>query len=573
MIKKLLILFVFIALAIPVSAELISYYDCNEISGEGIFVAVYEDQVGNDQWAVILGESATEDENNMGVNNSPACLFNGGNYLVSNINGQIESEFMVMAFVKFDSLNSERDIFYKNLLSGQPGQDYNEDFKLRWDNGNLIFSFFGSNLEHNSVSGNFVPEVNQWYHIAASYSINEEGSFLKIFVNGEEIASESLGNNNIVPLFIEEGVGPLYIGTLEGRANTLHGAMDEIKIYNHFSMITYCIEGMGGSIAPSGQSCNPLEVVDLEENDNGQFCITDEDCGADNQRCFNNQCSYYAEGGGWEEECYDDWDCGENFMCSRNECIEGCRADETCRQGSFCVDGFCEVPLPEPIPPQQKHCQNSAECNDDQLCNNRICVDRASYQGGLPECNESVFLIRFGDEDNDGRADIPLCDKCIDTPENAVINLDGCSEGEENSTLELSCEDEGGVYCGSSECGPDTIGIKSEDMGDTLREGGICCFPLNQNVLLDEERLVCRNSQFNPQTGILQTVTESDCIDPDGDGRGTRHIQYDDSAPIEEPCTTISATKKQESVPFFSNVHLILTLLILGIFYLVWKRN
>ncbi len=319
-----------------------------------------------------------------------------------------------------------------------------------------------------------------------------------------------------------------------------------------------------------GQTCR-IEVIEFQDGDDDVL-----------RRVANGQCL----GQGHIGECRGGWEGSLNISETEN-C--GCLADG-CMGVSFndrgeaplcdfavhdvCAEGYECRENEEGIPGcwrEDNSCNSNNDCEENQVCVNNACVSRDSFQGGLPDCDDDVFIRIFGDEDEDEHADIPACDLCLDTPEDAEVGANGCALNvdDEETDMELFCEDEGGVYCGSGQCGPDTIGIKSEHLGDNLRHGGICCFPRNGQVLVGEERLVCQNSQFNPLTGLLNTVTESDCIDPDGDGYGTKHVDYGNGNVVEEACTTIpSSARSGSSVPFFGIISLILSLMIISAFYI-----
>ena len=243
-------------------------------------------------------------------------------------------------------------------------------------------------------------------------------------------------------------------------------------------------------------------------------------------------------------------------------------------------------------------CRNDA---DDQLCQigllmlgecleNNICLELTTEEknwfcsmnsnlsfcrretfvgGGLPDiCGDQAFINVVGDDDGDGIADSYDCDRCIDTPMGSRVDGFGCADGDtKKRSSKKTCEGKGGIYCGSLSCPQDAVEFTSEILGDPLRDGGTCCIPSRDNA-----NLVCSAQVFNPLSSRFVSVTESACNDPDGDGIGTKTVTHGMSS-TQEPCTTISAKAKNAPVPFFSNIHIIFTLLILGSFYIYKKAK
>jgi len=256
-----------------------------------------------------------------------------------------------------------------------------------------------------------------------------------------------------------------------------------------------------------------------------------------------------------------------NGVDNLEEFCEKDSKDELCQMGLLIVNTCLEDNnkcLELTIEEKAWFCSNNSDLS---FCERRV------FRGeGLPkECKDSVFIELVGDSDEDGIADSNGCDRCIDTPEDlkGEVNEFGCAEGErEKRSSKKTCEDLGGIYCGSLSCPSYAVGYDSKINGDSLRDGGTCCIPLNEGV-----DLFCSAQVFNPLSGGFVSVTESACNDPDGDGIGTKTVTYDGSPATQEPCTTISAKAKNAPVPFFSNIHIIFTLLILGSFYFYKKAK
>jgi len=88
--------------------------------------------------------------------------------------------------------------------------------------GNIEIKLGCSNciINYNTAS---VLEVDRWMHFVCTY----DGNIMRIYVNGEEIASEPNANGNIGDIG-----SPLDIGTYDpGWGYGTHGILDEIRIY------------------------------------------------------------------------------------------------------------------------------------------------------------------------------------------------------------------------------------------------------------------------------------------------------------------------------------------------------
>lgn len=111
---------------------------------------------------------------------------------------------------------------------------------------------------------------------------------------------------------------------------------------------------------------------------------------------------------------------GKNKKKKCRKLNQGCGGKKKCCKGLSCTDGTCLKPVPEP------ECENNADCNSGEICQNGICVPEP------PEC----------ENDSDCGND-ELCQKgeCIPEPPECVNDND-CGDNEQ-------CQS-GGCICPSA---------------------------------------------------------------------------------------------------------------------------
>jgi hypothetical protein len=133
---------------------------------------------------------------------------------------------------------------------------------------------------------------------------------------------------------------------------------------------------------------------------------------------------------------------GKNKKKKCRKLNQGCGGKKKCCKGLSCTDGTCLKPVPEP------ECENNADCNSGEICQNGICVPEP------PEC----------ENDNDcGNNEICDDGECIPEPPECVNDND-CS------AIEI---------CQNGQCVPEPPECNSDSDcdGNELCEGGFCLCP------------------------------------------------------------------------------------------------
>jgi hypothetical protein len=108
------------------------------------------------------------------------------------------------------------------------------DYVFYYYAGNLDFYLWTTNHRLSYPLSNL--NTNQWYYVTATY----DGSFMRIYVNGVEVAKEVETSNPT------SSVVNLYLGGAEGPTYLWQGKLDELKIYNYARTTSQIIEDMSG---------------------------------------------------------------------------------------------------------------------------------------------------------------------------------------------------------------------------------------------------------------------------------------------------------------------------------------
>jgi peptidoglycan-associated lipoprotein len=113
-------------------------------------------------------------------------------------------------------------------------------------------------------------------------------------------------------------------------------------------------------------------------------CKTSEDCAAQEgygKVCVEGRC----------QECGQDTDCKEGFVCRDNRCAPKpqCAADADCPEGQVCEAERC-------VARAAGTCSSDRDCPDGR-CENGRCVELEAAGAVPPECADpSSFTVRFG---------------------------------------------------------------------------------------------------------------------------------------------------------------------------------
>jgi len=343
----------------------------------------------------------------------------------------------------------------------------------------------------------------------------------------------------------------------KGLGNKCYGIGDEACDDDSNCAIGYeCVdEGVGPGVCAESPDvcdviadCDPDQACESRPEGTPKRCLNfvtvpcdnDNDC-VPGAVCLDKGAGKKCYGVG-ENVCGLDAHCAPSFECVDNDCVGG------------------------------ELCSGDAQCPGDATCNmlTRQCVgrgvedrDRDGVLDDVDNCpvhpNGPADPQNQVDSDGDGMGDI--CDLFPNTP---AVDEDN------NGRLDQDCQDAGGVYCSSEIC---INGEINRNLWDEERDGN-CCWPVSNN------RVGCGEARLDPMLGQMIYYAESDCIDPDGDGHGTKIVDAFtdegrqnrvDGYPHENvPCTTIPRNQRTDGeVPFGALASMLLLLTILISFYVV----
>ncbi|MBS3163702.1 hypothetical protein J4427_03380 [Candidatus Woesearchaeota archaeon] len=314
-----------------------------------------------------------------------------------------------------------------------------------------------------------------------------------------------------------------------------------------------CSAGLWGAcddyyIAPSTEICDDI----LDNNCDGNIDCLDSDCSSasncincdlitDEMICrSNNLCWWYFDPATGSQSCESCTplptcslfgtmdDCthplGSQYSCGKL-CIWGGTTcgDPSCPLGDSDGDGICDVVdnCKYIANPNQENCDSGEDIIGDAC-------DAACTMGDETSCESDT------------------CEQCIDTD----IPTDGiCDELPDSPTQ--NCADIPGIICGS---GQECIGNYPLI---TTKDSSKCCVGGNCGTI----EILLSGAQ-----SITRDVT--DCGDPNEEGIGTKTVVKTvngvDELPYQVECTILPT----KTVPFYSLISLIVTILVLVIFYL-----
>jgi hypothetical protein len=147
-----------------------------------------------------------------------ALTFNGtSNYVsVPSATSLNLSQFTIASWVTLASSTGANNYV---MEKDKGSADYNYEFY--YDSSNQLYCDF--NTGSRSVSYNWTPSTNTWYHLARTY----DGAYLRIYINGAQVATASASGT------LDTSSNALIIGKndLYGTS-TWNGSMDDVRLYN-----------------------------------------------------------------------------------------------------------------------------------------------------------------------------------------------------------------------------------------------------------------------------------------------------------------------------------------------------
>lgn len=193
-----------------VSDGLISYYPFNGDSN---------DNSGLSNNGIVDGPFLTTDRNNL---SNSAYSFDGNDDIIrvlGNDNNNLGENFSIMAWFNPFSIKSQ------TILRKNSGETFNKilgAYNLTLSQTNdYIFSV--STLTESIQLRLNGYKTNEWQHIMGV----KKGNQLSLYVNGEKVDSK------VISGAMANDTSSLFIGTrIQIPANTFHGVIDEIKLYN-----------------------------------------------------------------------------------------------------------------------------------------------------------------------------------------------------------------------------------------------------------------------------------------------------------------------------------------------------
>ncbi|MCX6730706.1 MAG: hypothetical protein NTZ55_02575, partial [Candidatus Roizmanbacteria bacterium] len=127
-------------------------------------------------------------------------------------------DFNISFWANHNSLSTYNTYFEMGL--------YTAGILMRQDTPTTLNIYLQYLTSADVYSYSLAPQLNQWYH----FSLNRQGGYLKLYVNGQQIGTTTASSQNI------QVSGPLYIGHSAHAAATqyLNGSLDEFVISNTY---------------------------------------------------------------------------------------------------------------------------------------------------------------------------------------------------------------------------------------------------------------------------------------------------------------------------------------------------
>jgi len=129
------------------------------------------------------------------------------------------SAFTVETWVKFNSIQSWKKVFYK-------GSSATQRIGLQTGTSNNLYFLVGNGSNSYGYTPSNTITTGQWYHIAAVYNGAASGNSnkLKLYING---ALQSLSYNGTIPALTPDTSEDLSF------MSNVNGSADEIRVFNH----------------------------------------------------------------------------------------------------------------------------------------------------------------------------------------------------------------------------------------------------------------------------------------------------------------------------------------------------
>jgi len=124
-----------------------------------------------------------------------------------------KNRFTVSAWVNWQGIDSDDDQIFRNE---GPTISYTPLFYLNDGEALRLLARDSLNLNH-GMEYDWVPEINQWYFLAGSWS----GSTFKLYINSQNVKT---GNYDFV---VADGSGPVYLNN-----ESIDGYLDQIRLYS-----------------------------------------------------------------------------------------------------------------------------------------------------------------------------------------------------------------------------------------------------------------------------------------------------------------------------------------------------
>jgi hypothetical protein len=187
----------------------------------------------------VIGQAASFDGKSFLQNTGDLSGFKAhGNGYIGVVDATDKNDHGVSATVTYDDAHTFAAWIYPTAATGSivtrddniPDEPNGYGLKLR--NGKVDYDYVTKwNDESIQVETVDTISLNQWHHVAVTYSGSRWADGVKIYVDGKEVKLKTLFDdlNALAGLMKRE---PLRIGAGGGPASRFHGSIDEVRVYN-----------------------------------------------------------------------------------------------------------------------------------------------------------------------------------------------------------------------------------------------------------------------------------------------------------------------------------------------------